>query len=86
MTVELGQGAISAFAAASRAASIPALLAILAIAGAADDGQARRVDFFIHTVQGTVMVATGWEVIVIVGCALLAFWLIDLQVRQTGYS
>ena len=85
-TVELGGGEVNALAAASRAAPIPALLAILAMAGMADDGHSTAADFSRQTSQGTVTVAGGWEVTVIVGDAPLAGALIDLQVKQTGFA
>ena len=76
-----------ACAAAWRADSIPALLAILATEDAAEDGQVRTAVDFIHLEQGTVMVVADWDVAVIVGGgAPLDCDVIDSQLRQTGFS
>ena len=76
--------------AASLADSIPALLAMLAIAGAAEEGHVSKADFFIQIEQGTVIVAGAcWGGAVIVGLPPLPGFVPsgrDLQVRQTGLA
>ncbi len=76
--------------AACLAASIPALLAMLAIAGAAEEGQTSVADFFMQIEQGTVTVAGGcWGGAVTVGLPPLpeaACLGRDLQVKQIGLS